>query len=152
MIVYMKFKNDEKPRITAPNLLTTLITDSFEYWLYKLSLSVLVAATRWFLIVLVDIPNSSNLFPEQDWLGAAISIGGAVLRVESTCPRCSMTTHGFDDLPRDTDIMRNLVTHSGGNLGIYASVITPGEVAVGDHIGICLTWDSAGALVESIRD
>ena len=89
--------------------------------------------------LLVDIPNSSNLFPEQDWLGAAISIGGAVLRVESTCPRCSMTTQGFDDLPRDTDIMRNLVTHSGGNLGIYASVTTPGEVAVGDHIGICLT-------------
>ena len=47
-----------------------------------------------------------------------------------------MTTHGFDNLPRDTDIMRVLVNQSGGNLGIYASVVTPGEVKPGDRIDI----------------
>ena len=47
-----------------------------------------------------------------------------------------MTTHGFDTLPRDTNIMRALVKLSGGNLGIYASVVTPGEVKPGDRIDI----------------
>ena len=86
--------------------------------------------------LLVDIPGSEHPFPEQAWVGATVSIGGATVRVESTCPRCSMTTHGFDDLPRDTDIMRALVQHSGGNLGIYASVVTPGEIKPGDLINI----------------
>ena len=86
--------------------------------------------------LLVDVPGSDHSFPEQAWVGATISIGGATLRIESTCPRCSMTTHGFDDLPRDTDIMRALVQHSGGNLGIYASVVTPGEIKPGDLVNI----------------
>ena len=86
--------------------------------------------------LLVDVPGSKDPFPEQAWVGATISIGGAALRIECTCPRCSMTTHGFDNLPRDTDIMRVLVNQSGGNLGIYASVVTPGEVKPGDRIDI----------------
>ena len=86
--------------------------------------------------LLVDIPGAEDPFPEQVWVGAKISIGGAELRIESTCPRCSMTTHGFDTLPRDTNIMRALVKLGGGNLGIYASVVTPGEVKPGDRIDI----------------
>jgi uncharacterized protein YcbX len=58
------------------------------------------------------------------------------LKIEMTCPRCSMTTHGFDDLPRDTEIMRQLVNHCDGNLGIYASVQTPGQISIEDHIEI----------------
>ena len=31
--------------------------------------------------LLVDIPGSKDPFPEQAWLGATISIGGAELRI-----------------------------------------------------------------------
>lgn len=89
--------------------------------------------------LLVDIPHSEDPFPEQAWLGATLSVGRAILRIESTCPRCSMTTHAFDDLPRDTEIMRKLVNHSHGNLGIYASVQTPGQISLGDRITISQT-------------
>ena len=86
--------------------------------------------------LLVDIPDTDHPFPEQAWVGKTLSIGSVKLKIDMTCPRCSMTTHGFDDLPRDTEVMRKLVHHSDGNLGIYASVQTPGKISLEDHIAI----------------
>jgi len=69
-------------------------------------------------------------------VGATLSVGSVTLKIESTCPRCSMTTHGFDDLPRDTRVMRQLVGHSEGNLGVYASVQKAGSLMVNDAIEV----------------
>jgi len=84
----------------------------------------------------VDIPDTDHPFPEQAWVGKTLSIGSAKLKIEMTCPRCAMTTHGFDDLPRDTEVMRKLVANSEGNLGIYASVVQAGSVAAGDSVSL----------------
>ena len=86
--------------------------------------------------LLVDIPDSDHPFPEQAWVGKTLSIGSVKLKIEMTCPRCSMTTHGFDDLPQDAQIMRKLVANSEGNLGIYASVLEAGTVSAGDSISL----------------
>ena len=86
--------------------------------------------------LLVDIPDSDHPFPEQAWVGKTLSIGSTKLKIEMTCPRCSMTTHGFDDLPQDAQIMRKLVAHSEGNLGIYASVLEAGTVSAGDSVSL----------------
>ena len=86
--------------------------------------------------LLVDVPDSEHPFPEQEWLGATLTIGEVTLKVKSTCPRCSMTTHGFADLPRDPNIMRQLVGHSEGNLGIYATVLSAGALSIGDVISL----------------
>ena len=86
--------------------------------------------------LLLDVPDSAHSFPEQEWLGATLTIGEVTLKVESTCPRCSMTTHGFADLPRDTNIMRQLVGNSEGNLGIYATVLSAGALTVGDAVRV----------------
>ena len=86
--------------------------------------------------LLVDIWGSDHPFPEQAWVGRTLSIGSVKLKIEMTCPRCSMTTHGFDNLPQDAHIMRKLVANSEGNLGIYASVVQAGEVSAGDPVSV----------------
>ena len=73
-------------------------------------------------------------FPEMAWRGKRLSIGDAVIEMTVECPRCVMTTHGFGDLAKDPGIMRSLVKHTGGNLGVYAKVESPGPIRVGDPV------------------
>ncbi len=86
--------------------------------------------------VLIDCQGSTELFPEQAWIGKTMTIGGVSLTIESTCPRCSMTTHGFANRQRDTQIMRHMVAHSEGNLGVYATILQSGTVTAGDRVQV----------------
>lgn len=85
---------------------------------------------------LIDDTAPGAAFPEQDWEGLRLQIGSVVLRGEVICPRCVMTTHGFAELPKDPSIMRALVEENGGNLGLYASVETPGIISAGDKLTV----------------
>ena len=82
--------------------------------------------------LVVETPEDG--FPENAWVGRRGQIGSAVVKVEVVCPRCVMTTHGFDDLPKDPKIMRHLVKENDGNLGVYLSIEKPGVVSVNDVI------------------
>jgi len=84
--------------------------------------------------ILIEDTAPESAFPEQDWEGLRLQIGSVVLKGEVICPRCVMTTHGFAELPKDPSIMRSLVTENGGNLGLYASVETPGTITAGDQL------------------
>jgi hypothetical protein len=75
-------------------------------------------------------------FVEQDWLGRRLTVGAAELEVLVGCPRCVMITHGFDDLPRDTALLRTVVREAAQNVGVYARVVRPGRVAVGDAVSL----------------
>ena len=70
-------------------------------------------------------------FPEEKLVGQRGRLGSAILKFEIICPRCVMTTHGFNDLPKDPKIMR-LVKHNNGNLGVYACR-DPGTIS-GDQL------------------
>ncbi len=65
-----------------------------------------------------------------------MQIGEATLQIKVICPRCVMTTHGFEDLPKDPKVMRALVRETGGNLGVYASVEKAGRVRAGDSLAL----------------
>jgi uncharacterized protein YcbX len=73
-------------------------------------------------------------FVEQGWIGRRLAIGEAELEVVTGCPRCVMITHPFADLPRDPALMRTVVKEAGQDVGVYARVVTPGRVAVGDPV------------------
>ena len=84
--------------------------------------------------LLIEDFNSVGDFPEEAWEGFRLKVGSAVLKAEVVCPRCVVTTHGFEKLPKDPSIMRGLVKENNGNLGLYASVEEPGKISAGDKI------------------
>jgi uncharacterized protein YcbX len=94
-----------------------------------------VDARRFRANLLLETPEAGR-FPEQDWIGRRARIGDAVVRIQSTCVRCVMTTHGFADLPKDPRVMRTLVQEAGGNLGVYATVEEPGEIRRNDSLSL----------------
>ena len=83
---------------------------------------------------LIEGADDEAPFPELAWRGKSVRIGEAVVRVTIECPRCVMTTRGFDDLPKDPKIMRAVVREAQGNMGVYATVERPGTVAIGDPV------------------
>jgi uncharacterized protein YcbX len=84
--------------------------------------------------VVIDTGDADG-HPERDWIGREVRIGGAVVRVEGGCPRCVMVTRRIDDdLPQDRTILRHIVRDLGQDVGVYATVVTPGSLATGDEV------------------
>jgi uncharacterized protein YcbX len=73
--------------------------------------------------------------PEQAWGGRQLTVGDARLEVTTPCPRCVMVTREIDgDVPQDRTILRHIVRDLAQNVGIYATVVTPGTVRTGDPV------------------
>lgn len=73
---------------------------------------------------------------EREWVGRTLRAGEVEFSVELSCPRCVMTTHPFDDLPKDPKIMRTLVQQNDGDLGVYCRITKPGTVRLGDLVEV----------------
>ncbi len=71
---------------------------------------------------------------ESDWSGQTLRLGNVELRCEIPTVRCGMTIQAQKGLPKDPGVLRSIVKDADQNLGAYASVITPGEVRVGDTV------------------
>jgi MOSC domain-containing protein YiiM len=49
--------------------------------------------------------------------------------------RCAMPMHAQSGLARDASVLRTIVRKADQCLGLYASVLEPGTVRVGDAVG-----------------
>jgi hypothetical protein len=95
--------------------------------------------------LILATPEMSG-YAENDWVGRQLAIGGQVrLEVFLPTPRCAVPTlaHGQD--PGDPQVLRTLARNNrilieGSGLqtcaGVYAKVITPGQVRAGDEVHI----------------
>lgn len=73
--------------------------------------------------------------PEFDWRGRQATIGTATIEFGAPCPRCVMVTREISEaIPSDQVVLRHIVRDLDQNLGVYATVVTPGRVTVGDTI------------------
>lgn len=75
--------------------------------------------------------------PETGWIGHRVRVGQVVLDVASGCPRCVMITREITpDIPQDRSILRHVVRDLDQDLGVYAKVVEPGRLAVGDEVTV----------------
>ena len=74
-------------------------------------------------------------YPEQDWVGRRLAVGDAELEVTTGCPRCVMVTREIDaTVPADRAPLRAIVRELDQNFGVYARIVRPGRVRVGDPV------------------
>lgn len=82
--------------------------------------------------ILVDVEGEE--FAENAWVGKTLTIGGAVLKVTTGTGRCVMTTLPQGALPADPQILRTAAIHNHAFVGVYATVVTPGDVHAGESV------------------
>ena len=64
---------------------------------------------------------------------AAATIGTATMEFGAPCPRCVMVTREIDAaISADRAVLRHIVRDLDQNVGVYATIVTPGHAAVGD--------------------
>jgi uncharacterized protein YcbX len=69
---------------------------------------------------------------EDGWLDRTLSIGEVELRVVARTKRCVMTTLPQEELASDPEVLKTLARENDACLGVYAEVLRPGIVRIGD--------------------
>jgi uncharacterized protein YcbX len=84
--------------------------------------------------LVIQTPEGSHGFTENDWIGHTLELGGVRLRIDRPTERCVMTTLPQSDLPKDPSVLRAAVRENEGNVGVYATVEQAGWVRRGDAV------------------
>jgi hypothetical protein len=84
--------------------------------------------------VVIQPTQGSDGFIENGWIGRTIAVGEVTLRIDRPCPRCVMTTLSQGSLPQDAGVLRTAVQNNDGNVGVYATVLSPGQVRRGGAV------------------
>jgi uncharacterized protein YcbX len=73
--------------------------------------------------------------PETGWLGRRLRVGETEMAIVNPCARCVMVTREIDAAaPQDRAILRHVVRDLDHNVGVYATVETPGTIRSGDEV------------------
>jgi uncharacterized protein len=84
--------------------------------------------------LVIDMGDETG-FVEQDWIERRFRVGdGVEIAVTEHCKRCVMTTLAQGDLPLDPVILHTASMHNQTRAGVYAAVLRPGRLRVGDPV------------------
>ncbi|MET0698211.1 MAG: MOSC N-terminal beta barrel domain-containing protein [Mycobacterium sp.] len=86
--------------------------------------------------VLVQIDDPASEFPESAWVTATLEIGTATMRVTVPTIRCVVPTRPQPGLELDRALTRRLAERTDRFLGVYADVVRPGVLRVGDELRV----------------
>ena len=95
-------------------------------------------------------PGAEGPHQEDSWLGREVAIGEAVVRVTKPDARCVITTQDPDSGQRDFPTLHVIRQYRGLrdgrklDFGVYADVVRPGRVAVGDTVMVTVCWSPGG--------
>ncbi|WP_010281282.1 MOSC domain-containing protein [Bacillus timonensis] len=112
-----------------------IITTSTINYLRKLAPESRIEPRRFRPNMIIDVADTDS-FIEKEWVGKILTIGSVQLKISQETKRCIMTTLAQGDLPKDPNVLRSIVRNNAGGFGIYASVVRPGKVSIGDRVEI----------------
>ena len=90
--------------------------------------------------MLIEVAGAERPHQEDSWLGREVAIGEAVVRVTKPDARCVITTQDPDTGQRDFPTLHVIRQYRGLrdgrklDFGVYADVVRPGRIALGDAI------------------
>ncbi len=130
----IKVESEDQDRImhrdSAP---LHLLTEASIAWLRARLPDVAIDARR-FRPNIVIAGEAAGLV-EQEWLGRAIAIGAeVVVKAVRQTVRCVMTTQPQAEFGAAPAVLRKLAADNAASLGIYAEVLRPGTVRIGDDL------------------
>jgi uncharacterized protein YcbX len=76
-------------------------------------------------------PAGGEPWAEDGWVGRVLRIGGMRMRVDQRDKRCVMVNVDPAGTERDASVLRAIAQERGSCLGVYGTVVEPGEVSVG---------------------
>ncbi|MDQ6649787.1 MAG: MOSC domain-containing protein [Actinomycetota bacterium] len=94
--------------------------------------------------LVVDTGDAEG-FVENDWCGRTVTVGEVVLRISGPTARCIVPALAHGDLPAEEGLVRAVARHNRlplgdngryGCAGVYAEVLQPGTVTVGDSVEV----------------
>jgi hypothetical protein len=110
-----------------------LLTEASMAWLRNILPDVAIDARRFRPNIV--IAGDFEGLAEQEWLGREIAIGAElVVKISRQTVRCVMTTQPQAELGAAPSVLRKLGEANAASLGIYADVLRPGTVRLGDAL------------------
>jgi len=94
---------------------------------------------RFRMLMIVD---GTEPHEEDTWRGREVRVGEALIEVDGLCARCVVTTLDPEDGTKDLDTLRVLrgyrpiTAKDGVTFGVYARVVEPGTISVGDPVEV----------------
>jgi MOSC domain-containing protein len=83
--------------------------------------------------ILVEAADEAP-FPEDEWVGCVLRIGGLRMRVDKRDGRCVVITINPVTTERNPAILRAVAQDREGCLGVYGTTVEPGRVAMNDPV------------------
>jgi uncharacterized protein YcbX len=78
--------------------------------------------------------EAAEPFVEDGWVGSVLEIGEARIRVDLRDERCVMVNVDPSTTERNAAVLKAIARERDACLGVYASTVTPGRIAVGDPV------------------
>jgi uncharacterized protein YcbX len=91
--------------------------------------------------VVLDLPHGTP-FEEDSWAGGVVGLGEVRIRVDQPTVRCAMPLRAQPSLgarsalPARPELYPTLEALHGNHLGVYASVVEPGTIRIGDSVEV----------------
>jgi len=79
-------------------------------------------------------PTGETPFPEDDWVGRVLRIGGLRMRIDKRDGRCIVITIDPETTSHNPAILRAVARDRRGCLGVYGSTVEPGRLAIDDPV------------------